>query len=284
MDIRMLDATPLSVITAAFNEGFSDYFLPVQLTDELMAFKIQVEDIDLSISPGVFSADGVLQGLMLHGNREVEGRRVAYNAGTAVRPSARRQGLVRAMYAYALPHLRAQGFHETVLEVIDINAPAIAAYEGVGFQRTRVLDIMVGRPPAAELPSGYHLRTLESLPDLGALRAKWDYRPTWQHDFATALNAWDRHRAIGIFREERLAGYAILAPFSGRVLQWAIHPDFRRKGLGKALLAAMQAHAEADLRFVNVEQLPDGPGEFLRAAGLRRTLGQYEMRLLLSQG
>ena len=27
----MLDATPLSVITAAFNEGFSDYFLPVQL-------------------------------------------------------------------------------------------------------------------------------------------------------------------------------------------------------------------------------------------------------------
>lgn len=277
----MLTDTPLPEITAAFNEGFSDYFLPVQLTEELMAFKIQVEDIDLGISPGAFGPDGELLGLMLHGNREVDGRRVAYNAGTAVRPAARRQGLVRAMYAAVLPRLRDNGFHETVLEVIDINAPAIAAYERIGFQRTRVLDVLVGRPPDAELPAGYSLRTLDALPDLSDLRAKWDYRPTWQHDFATALNAWDRHRAIGIFQGERLAGYAILAPFSGRVLQWAIHPDFRRRGLGKALLAAMQAHADADLRFVNVEQLPNGPSEFLRAAGLRRTLGQYEMRLPL---
>lgn len=277
----MLTDTPLPQITAAFNEGFSDYFLPVQLTEELMAFKIQVEDIDLAISPGAFGPDGELLGLMLHGNREVDGRRVAYNAGTAVRPAARRQGLVRAMYAAVLPRLRDNGFHETVLEVIDINAPAIAAYERIGFQRTRVLDVLVGRPPDAELPAGYSLRTLDALPDLSDLRAKWDYRPTWQHDFATALNAWDRHRAIGIFQGERLAGYAILAPFSGRVLQWAIHPDFRRRGLGKALLAAMQAHADADLRFVNVEQLPNGPSEFLRAAGLRRTLGQYEMRLPL---
>jgi ribosomal protein S18 acetylase RimI-like enzyme len=281
MEIRMLTDTPLPQITAAFNEGFSDYFLPVQLTEELMAFKIQVEDIDLAISPGAFGPDGELLGLMLHGNREVDGRRVAYNAGTAVRPAARRQGLVRAMYAAVLPRLRDNGFHETVLEVIDINAPAIAAYERIGFQRTRVLDVLVGRPPDAELPAGYSLRTLDALPDLSDLRAKWDYRPTWQHDFATALNAWDRHRAIGIFQGERLAGYAILAPFSGRVLQWAIHPDFRHRGLGKALLAAMQAHADADLRFVNVEQLPNGPSEFLRAAGLRRTLGQYEMRLPL---
>lgn len=283
MEIRMLAQTPLSQITAAFNEGFSDYFLPVQLTEELMAFKIQVEDIDLDISPGAFAPDGELVGLMLHGHRIIDGERIAYNAGTGVRPHARRQGLVRAMYAHVLPHLKAQGFAASFLEVIDINAPALAAYAQVGFERTRVLDVLVGRPPHAELPAGYHLEILDPLPELSALRAKWDYRPTWQHDFATALNAWDRHRAIGIFHGERLAGYAILAPFSGRVLQWAIHPDFRRRGLGKALLAAMQAHADTDLRFVNVEQLPDGPGEFLRAAGLRRVMGQYEMRLALSE-
>jgi ribosomal protein S18 acetylase RimI-like enzyme len=281
MQIRMLHDTPIAAITAAFNEGFSDYFLPVQLTEELMAFKIQVEDIDLRISVGAFDGEGQLKGLMLHGNRIVDGRRIAYNAGTAVHPDARRKGLVRAMYAAILPHLRDNGFHESLLEVIDINAPAIAAYEGIGFQRTRVLDVMVGYPPTAPLPAGFTTQVLSELPDLALLRAKWDYRPTWQHDFATVLNAWDRYCALGIFQGARLVGYAILVPFSGRVLQWAIHPDFRKRGLGKALLSAMQAHAETDLRFVNVEQLPDGPSEFLRAMGLRRTLGQYEMRLHL---
>ena len=280
MEIRSLLSTSLDDIAAAFNEAFSDYFIDVRLTPELMAFKVQAEDIDLSISPAVFQ-DGKIQAFMLHGSRVVEGKKIAYNAGTGVCPPARRQGHVAAMYAYILPILRTQAYDETILEVIDINAVAQKAYYKEGFQKTRTLDVWVGRPLPAELPQGYSFGNLPQDFDQDFLRTFWTYRPTWQHDFQTALNTWDRQQTLALYQADQMVAYAIFTPFSGRVLQWAVAPAHRNRGLGKALLSLVQASAEADLRFVNVEQLPQGPGDFLYARGLKCTMRQFELRLPL---
>jgi ribosomal protein S18 acetylase RimI-like enzyme len=146
--IRNLQSCSLPEITAAFNDGFSDYFIDVELNPELMAYKIAAEDIDLTISVGAFEEEHLV-GLILHGNRQLGTQKIAYNAGTCVRPAFRRRGLVRAMYAHILPELQRQGFSESILEVIDINTPAYLAYEGIGFVRAP-LKTRQSRPDEAE--------------------------------------------------------------------------------------------------------------------------------------
>ena len=276
--IRNLQSSSLPEVTAAFNDGFSDYFIDVELSPELMAYKIAAEDIDLGISVGAFEEEHLV-GLILHGNRQLGTRKIAYNAGTCVRPAFRRRGLVKEMYAHILPELQRQGFSESILEVIDINTPAYLAYEGIGFVKMRVLEVFSGQIPVSGLPAGFSIQALEKLPPTGNLEAFWDYQPTWQHAWATALNTWERQKAIGLWEAAELVGYGIFTSFSGRVLQFAVDPAYRGKGLGKALLSAMQQQSEAPLRFVNVEQMEHGPGEFLRHLGLRKSMGQFEMRL-----
>jgi ribosomal protein S18 acetylase RimI-like enzyme len=280
MEIRFLQDTPLPQIADAFNDAFSDYFIDVHLSPELLAFKIAAEDINLHISPAVFDR-GELVGLMLHGDRVEQGIRTAYNAGTGVRPELRRQGLTKRMYAALLPTLRQMGFQRCQLEVIDINAPALEAYLQQGFRKLRKLDVYSGKAPTAALPVGYRFERLSELPDEDMLRSFWDSTPTWQHSFATARNTWDRQMPMGVLFQDTICAYGIVTPFSGRVLQVAVAPAHRGLGIGKALLAHLQVLAEADLRFVNVEQMPNGPGDFLSHLGFRKSLSQWELELTL---
>lgn len=280
-EIITLQDIPIATVTEAFNDAFSDYFIEVDMSPEEMAFKITAEDIDLSISPAVLE-NGKIMGLILHGNRELGGMRTAYNAGTGVRPEARRRGMVKRMFEFVLPLLRERKFHQTLLEVIDINQPAIQAYLGIGFRETRYLESFVGRPHTVETPASITICKLRNMDELSGVEAWWDYEPTWQHQWETAMHTWDRQTALGVFEGEQLVGYGLFSHFSGRVLQFAIHPLHRRKGLGKVLFSAMQEYSSANLRLVNVEQITAGPSDFLYRLGFKKMLGQWEMHLPLT--
>lgn len=280
-EITTLQDFSLEAITEAFNDAFSDYFIEVDMSPEEMAYKIAAENIDLSISPAVV-INGRIMGLILHGSRILEGMLTAYNAGTGVRPEARRQGHVKSMYAFILPLLAQKGNRRSILEVIDINAPALLAYLGLGFRQTRYLESFVGKVKSTELLHSFAICKLDSWEEIAQLNAWWDYSPTWQHQLQTAIQTWDRQDAFGVFDGEKICGYCLFSPFSGRVLQFAIAPSYRKRGLGRWMFGHMQQRSASPLRCVNVEQIPNGPGDFLYRLGFKKMLGQWEMQLPIS--
>src|SRR5215203_2655954 len=134
MDFRSLEHCTLQQITTLFNDAFSDYILPLQLTPEVMAEKIKTENILPRLSAGAFEGNKPV-GFVLHGYDAIDGVPTVYNAGTGVIPSHRGKGITQSIYQFVLTALRQRNIHHHILEVISTNKPAITIYEKLGFKK-----------------------------------------------------------------------------------------------------------------------------------------------------
>ena len=101
MIIRNLDNCSVENITAAFNEAFSDYFIPLQFTSETMKAKMKAENILLPYSSGAFEGDRLV-GFILHGYDKINEERTIYNAGTGVIPAFRASATVPGNVLYTI--------------------------------------------------------------------------------------------------------------------------------------------------------------------------------------
>lgn len=277
MELRTLANTPLAQITAAFNEAFSDYFIPLRFTEEGMASKIKSEGIVPAFSVGAFDC-GQLVGFILHGYDVIDGVKTLYNAGTGVIPAGRGAGLTTAMYRYCIPLLKEQGIYTHLLEVIDNNFTAKKIYDAIGFETVRKLSAFRSAVPIGSAPF-FAIRPVADLPGTGAFISM---QPAWQNATAAINRDREGHGLLGAFKEETLVGYAAYVPESGRVKQAGVLPAFRRQGVGKALFRYMQQHSSAQLVVTNVDDHYEPAARFLEALGFQKILGLYEMRMKLS--
>jgi ribosomal protein S18 acetylase RimI-like enzyme len=279
MDIRTLEHVPLPVITATFNEAFSDYFIRLQFNEQAMAAKIKAEGILLPFSIGAFEQERLV-GFILHGYDPVHGMKTIYNAGTGVIPFFRGKGITAAMYRYAIPMLLKKGIHEHVLEVIDKNLPAISIYEKTGFKKTR--DLAVFKSTAA-IKGGTGLRLLTIRDTTGGAAGFGAMAPTWQNNLAALERDKEQHQLLGAFEEGKMVGYAAWVPASGRIRQCAIDPHCRRKGYGSALFSHMMNNSSGgELSVVNVDEAYGEGIAFLTALQFKKILGLREMKLEVS--
>jgi ribosomal protein S18 acetylase RimI-like enzyme len=276
MRFQSLDSVSLAELTQTFNEAFSDYFVPLQLSEEAMATKLRSESIDLSRSIGAFEGEA-LKGFILHGIDSWSGRRAVYNAGTGVVPSCRGKGLTQDLYRAIVPQLKEAGMVEHQLEVIEQNAPAIRVYEKVGFTRVRTLSCFRGFVAGAVNPELSFSEVV--IPDFEAYRRFWNFTPTWQNDSPAVKLALDAHKVIEVRRAGELVAYAAYAPSSGRVKQYAVAPAHRRKGYGRQLFQYLcTAAGGKDVTLINVDDSDATSIAFFKAIGFQRFLGLWEMK------
>lgn len=241
----------------AFREAFSDYVVPFAPTAEQLFEMLTRRGWKPELSVGAFDGERMV-GFTANGIDGV----TAYDSGTGVVPSHRRQGLSRAMFEWLGPRLRDAGARSYLLEVIETNTAAEALYRGLGFVETRRFDCYVydARPVAPQF--GF------TSPN----RAWWDVQPPWQNSGDSLARARDPHVVIG---DER--GYAVVFPSNGDLAQLAVAPEHRRRGLGRQLLDAAGAIAAKPLRILNVDDRDAGIAAFFRSIGARRIIRQIEM-------
>jgi ribosomal protein S18 acetylase RimI-like enzyme len=275
--MRFQDLSFVSIpeLTGAFNEAFSGYFVPLQLTEEAMEVKLRSEGIDLQYSIGAFDGDR-LCGFILHGVDTRHGHTAVYNAGTGVVRAYRGKGLTQQLYQAVLSRLTREGMIHHQLEVIDQNAPAIRAYEKVGFTRTRSLSCFKGTAEGQPDP----VLTFEEItaPDLDTYSPYWSFIPTWQNDTPSVGRALDAHKVIELRKDGELLAYAIYAPASGRVKQYAVHPAHRRKGYGRQLFTYLCSLNDNQLlTLINVDESDAASMNFFNTLGFQRFLRLWEM-------
>lgn len=275
MRFQNLSAVSLTELTGTFNEAFSDYFVPLQLSEEAMDTKLRSENIDLHYSIGAFDGDR-LKGFILHGVDTRSGERVVYNAGTGVVPAYRGNGLTQQLYGAIVPQLKEEGMVQHQLEVIEQNAPAIRVYEKVGFTCTRTLSCFKGRVEAEADPSLTF--TEVASPRFDVYPSFWNYMPTWQNDSPAVRRALDAHKVIELSQAGELVGYMIYAPASGRVKQYAVHPEHRSQGYGRQLFSYLCRSVEREVTLINVDDSDAASINFFKAIGFQRFLGLWEMR------
>lgn len=280
----------MSMLHETFLKAFSDYMLPIHLTPEQFNAKVKREGIVPSFCVGAYAGEEMV-GFILTGLGEWKGQPTAYNAGTGVVFAHRGNQLTRRMYELLLPKLRESGTELCLLEVIHKNESAFKVYKNLGFEITRSVDsyratkenFVLQAPQIEDVAI-----TLVKMPDWSAYQNFCAYEPTWQNT-AVAYNHFPNGKAFLEARTEtseteasEVVGYIAFLIENGAVLQLAVHPDFRDRGIGTALLReALRVVTGKALMFINIHTEASGFISFLERRNFTRFLSQYEMVLPL---
>ncbi|MGN0906514.1 MAG: GNAT family N-acetyltransferase [Bullifex sp.] len=129
-----LEGIAFSVLTGTFNLAFSDYSLPMHMSEDDMKNHLSSNSFDPSLSCGAFE-NGCLVGFVFIGRRG----RMIYDAGTAVVKEYRGKHVASDMLRHIIESMKADGVSEFVLECISGNEKALNLYRSLGFTEKRKL-------------------------------------------------------------------------------------------------------------------------------------------------
>ena len=262
IDVRPLTGVPFDELFDCVALAFSDYVVKMQPSRDDLREMLTRRGFVQELSAGAFDGEQLV-GFTFNG---VDGDR-AYDSGTGVIPSHRRQGLARATMELSVSLLAPRTYF---LEVLQANTAALALYESLGFTRTRPLQVWSF---TAQSPT--RLPELANA-DLDLIRSWCDVAPSWQNDLPSLRRARDPYVVLGT---EDAA--AVLFPRTGDLPLLAVSPPARRHGRGRQLLNAAAARANKPLRIVNVDGRDGGIAGFLERCGATRGAAQFEMKRVL---
>ncbi|MBV8328062.1 GNAT family N-acetyltransferase [Chryseobacterium sp.] len=280
MEFKTLAHLNTEDILSVFNLSFSDYIVPFHLTKEQLISKISAEKIDLSLSAGAFEA-GQLKGFILSAEKEENGKRIIYNAGTGVIPESRGKGLVRRMYDFILSLPKERKVDVLMLEVIVGNEPAIRAYQNLGFSIVRKLLCFHGEMNPVKKESDVIIREKEGF-QWDKFQSFWDVEPSWQGSVFILEDMKDT-LTLEAYQAERLVGYLIYHPVARKIYQIAVHKNDRNQGIATRLFEAVRNGVNGQpVSFNNVDAVSESTRRFLEEKiGLKNWVSQFEMKRFL---
>lgn len=131
--IKRLNECTLDEVLQSWNEGWEGYYFNMTMTYDQYVARFASEGLSATMSLIAF-AEGKPVGFLLSGTRDLDGKKVAWNGGTAVSPDYRRHGVGRKLMDAALDVYREEGCDAAILEAMSQNDRAIALYEQCGYQ------------------------------------------------------------------------------------------------------------------------------------------------------
>lgn len=267
-------------ILASFNHAFSDYVVPLQLSQQQFEAKLKSDRIQLSLSVGAFEGNELIA-FILHGYDTSGGKNIVYNAGTGVIPEKRENHLTVKLYDYILPVLRNIGATQLLLEVITTNAPAIHTYRHIGFETKAVLHCFKGTVQVHPVSDEWDIRELKAY-HWPLLQSFWDIAPSWQNAPLALELMKDTNVSLGIFEKDALRGYVVYNPSLKRIHQLAVDANYRKRGLGRQLIAYITARYDNAFTVINVNERSAATLQFFTGLGLQPFIQQYEMERAIS--
>lgn len=279
MEIRSLADTDFDTLYEAFALSFADY--EIHPGREELRKMLRRRGFAPELSFAAFDGDRIAA-FTLNGIGQHDGVPTAYDTGTGTLPAYRGQGLASRIFAGAIPHLKAAGIRQYLLEVLQHNPPAIAVYRKMGFETTREFNYFRQEKRLAirpqKRPSFPHaIRPVE----VDAIRRHADFRdfrPAWQNDLDSIVRAGDDLLRIGLYRDDELMGYCIFEPATGDITQLAVAPGHRRQGIGSALFGhAFDNIASDTIKIINTEIACESFVCFLRKMNIPIQGKQFEM-------
>lgn len=265
------DTLLLRALPAAMNDAFSDYAVPMHITDAQFAQMMVQRSLDPGLSV-VAMVDGEVAAFWLMGRR---GDR-AYLIVSGTRPAYRRQGLSKRLGDHVFRLVRESRADSITSEVISGNEKALALYRGLGFMIARTFDCYSVTPPGSAAPA-LAVEPVDWRDMIGIASSFCDVPPSWQNANDSILAAGPSAQCIAVLIDGHPAGLAAFLPETRTLCQLAVAPGHRRKGVGAALLSAVHQAMGGAVRVINVDARDPAFPAFLAAQGAKKIVQQYEI-------
>ena len=274
---RCLNSTDFEQLYNCFLAAFSDYVVSMAVSREQFRQRLVRDGVDLDMSVAAFDKDEMIA-FSLNASGKWQGLFTAYDSGTGVVPSHRGAGHGKNLFGYMFQVLLGHGISQCLLEVISTNTPAVGLYKKLGFEQTRRLVVLISdtKPTIDEQPLDFELRSLKTF-DWNLLSSFWDGYPSWQNSIDAVTRGEEYCRALGAYDGERCIGYGIVFEPAGNLMQLAVDRPHRRKGVGSAILSALQSELNVPLKAINIDERLDGTLRFYAKQGFKMVLDQLEM-------
>ena len=271
---RFLFAADFIPLYDCFLEAFSDYQVDMQMSREQFEQRITRDGVRLEFSAGAFD-NGKMIGFNMIGAGLWQGKQTAYDAGTGVIPEYRGRSVAKELFSFMGPRLYEFGIAQYLLEVLSENERALALYRKLGFVETRVLAVLRSDEPVtrwSELPD-VSIRAVEE-PDWTLFESFWDGYPSWQNSSRAVERVVERV-IMGAYVDGNCVGYGVVFRPSGNLMQLAVAREYRRRGIGSRILAALSPNET--LKVNNIDESLKGTLAFFEANKFKIVLKQYEM-------
>ncbi len=272
-------------IYSTFVEAFSDYAMDMRyMTEEIVFNRAEKNGVDFDLSVGAFDGERLV-GYTLVGVDKWKGSTAVFDITTGIIKPYRGKGIARAMFDRALPGIKKRGAEIFVLEVLRENAPAVKAYTKTGFHVTREFDCYhadVGELSDA-CGSNDEIEVAPAGKDLLArFEEALDRRPSWENSFPSIRRIPDDVLILAADAGKGPAGLLVYYPAINWVMTIAVMKEYRRAGVGTALLAHLAGLIGGTVKRVkimNVDRSDDGLSAFLISLGFEVLVSQYEMEM-----
>lgn len=284
---KIQSATPelLPALHQAFLLAFSDYQITINLT--LEQFKKRFLDklqLNLEMSAVALQHNQVIGFIFTHVG-EYEGKLTAYNGGTGVVPDFRGKGLTMRMYDFLLPRFREKQVEQCLLEAITTNLKALHVYQKIGFQKTKLFRCYSFMPEKYRLLPENLPEVLvfeQKEPDWDLLQKFQDLRPSYLDQDLLLQKNMKNETVIEAVNNGTTLGYAVFQKSNGRISQLAVHPQFRKLGIGAWLLTHIYRDSQKKaLSILNIDDNYRPMNAFFKAMGFKNEMNQHEMQMQL---
>ncbi len=277
--IDTLKKTGFDELFTAFNNAFADY--DIQISKEELENMLERRGYNPELSFGAFD-NGVLVAFTFNGTGTFNNLPTVYDTGTGTQKEYRGQGLAAKIFNFALPYLKDAAISQYLLEVLQHNTSAINVYRKLGFEVCREFNYfsqntLAISPISKPLPSAFEIRPI-TLSQQKVMTEFWDFIPSWQNSFESISRKLSDFLMLGVFQKDNLIGYSISVPLSGDITQLAISQQYRRQGIGSALLQEiLHRNQFPTVKALNTETNCESIISFLETYNILRKGMQFEM-------
>lgn len=279
MEMKSLNNICLDELFEAFEQAFADY--EVQLNKIELLTMLKRRGFESKASFGAFDGNKIVS-FTCNGIGNFYGIPTAYDTGTGTLKDYQGKGLATQVFKYSIPHLKALGIKEYLLEVLQHNTGALSVYRKLGFEVTREFyyfklknDQISKTIRTLDFP--YTLKPIK-IDEYNSISNFWDFKPSWQNSIEAIERSLEDFICLGIFSESKLIGYSIFEPVSGDVTQIAVDKQFRRRGIGSLLFQKMlESNKHSSIKIINTDIECHSITAFLQSKNIEPAGKQFEM-------
>lgn len=266
-------------IFEAFQAGFSDYIVKIELTkDAFMKHFFGPEGNSLVYSVIAFDGEKPV-GLNLGGIKIYEGVKTLRCGALCVHPDYRGTGVSSRLFQLHKEIALENRCKQMFLEVIVGNDRAIRFYRKKGYEKVYDLAYYTHNNPSeinAVLPDAAPVIKRIDMDDLRSLNHSiQDTHINWQNDF-DYIHHIQGQKHYGVFQDAKLIGGLSIHP-AGKINFLWIDPKYRNRGIGRGLIR----HAASELNLSKLSvSFPNNAAlmGFVKRLGFTKDpISQYEM-------
>ncbi|WP_296382096.1 GNAT family N-acetyltransferase [Winogradskyella sp.] len=273
MIVRHLGDTDFKTIMECFLSAFENYFVKMPTDHNFYKQRWKAAGVKFDLSYGMFD-DDILVGFIINAVDERQGELIAYNSGTGVIPDYRGQRIVKTIYDYAIPDLIKHGITKCQLEVITENVKAIKSYEGIGFKKCKHYQCFKG---AISQESLTNFKVREVTFDI----MNWNALPNqefYSWDNQTKSIAKGEFNYYQVLENDNIEAYFVINLDTGYIVQFEVLENSTSNW--NTLFSVIQS-IKKDIRINNIDDRLISKIKAVESAGLKNTVNQYEMELML---